>query len=266
MKTALKYFLIYLGLSLVGAIVLMIPAMMFQAVVDASVLDGGNLTPWMMSLITFGSQIVPLFVFWKKKWCDFSFIKGQKYVKLLAWMVIGLIGCQLVEGFVHAYVPTLEWDTQILNSIQDMTFDPIGLLAVCVMAPLVEEGVFRGTIERKLLEKNWNPWWAVVISAVLFAMMHMNLAQGITALILGLFLGWIYYRTRNIWLCIFVHAVNNTMSCIISLTTDAAVDASPMDSLSVPVNLLILLVGVAMVFGATYLTGKTVDETKQLAA
>lgn len=266
MKTALKYFLIYLGLSLAGGIILAIPAAMFQAVFDSSSLMEGKTAPWVMSVTTLGSQILPLYLFWKNKWADFTFLKGQQYVKLLAWMVIGLLGCQLVEGFVQAYMPSFDWDINILNQIQGMTLDPIGLLAVCVMAPLVEEGVFRGTIERKMLEKNMNPWWAIVISALLFAIMHINLTQGITALILGLFLGWVYYRTRNIWLCIFVHAVNNTMSSVLSLTTDDAVDATFMDSLTLPVNLLLLVAGAALVLFATRFTGKTVDETKQMTA
>lgn len=264
MKTAFKYLGIYLGLSLLGALLFLFPALIVEIITKQGVLSSdGEMSVWGLSFIMIGSQILPLIVFWKKKWCDYSFIKGVDYKRLLLWMFLGWLGCVLVDVCVQEFMPQFNWDVDILESIQEMSSNPLGIICVCVMAPLVEEGVFRGTIERKLLEKDWNPWWAIVISALFFSLVHMNLTQGVIALILGVFLGWVYYRTRNIWLCIFVHALNNTTSTILSL---AAGDSEAMSSYSLPVNLVCLVVGAVLIYLGTSLTHKTMNNDRQLSA
>ena len=263
MKQALKYFFIYLGLMLLGAVLFIFPALIIEIITSQGLLSSdGEISLWGMAFIMIGSQILPLIVFWKQKWCDYSFIKGVNYKKLLLLMALGWLGCVLVDACVQAYAPRFDWDTDILSSIEGMSTNPLGIISICILAPVVEEGVCRGAIERKLLEKDWNPWWAIVISAVLFALMHMNLTQGIIALILGLFLGWVYYRTRNIWLCIFVHALNNTVSTVLSLTLS---DPDALSSFSLPVNLVLLLAGVGLVYLGANLTHKTMDGGGQLS-
>ena len=266
MKTAVKYFFIYLGLGILGAWVFAFPAMIIEAIsTKGFMVDEGNLSPWTMSFIVIGSQVLPLIVFWKKKWCNYAFIKGHDYKKLLLWLVVGWIGCVLIEGFLQEYLPHYEWDLEILKDIEGMLTNPLGIVSVCILAPLVEEGVCRGAIERKLLEKDWSPWWAIVISALFFALMHMNLTQGITALILGLFLGWIYYRTRNIWLCVFVHALNNTVSTILFyLMGDSC--ATVGNTFTLPVNLVMLVLGGVLIFWGALHMGKAMESDNQLTA
>ena len=87
-----------------------------------------------------------------------------------------------------------------------------GFLSICILAPLVEELVFRGAILRALLQGMNSHWVAIVISALLFALVHMNPAQMPHAFCLGLLLGWLYYRTHSIIPGIMVHWVNNTLA------------------------------------------------------
>ena len=84
----------------------------------------------------------------------------------------------------------------------------LGPVLAVVIAPLTEEVIFRGVILRGLLGR-WRPWVAIVASAVLFALMHLNPAQVPVALGLGLVLGWVYVRTRSLGLCMLGHAINN---------------------------------------------------------
>lgn len=93
-----------------------------------------------------------------------------------------------------------------------------GPLLAIVVGPATEEFLFRGLILRGLLAR-WKPWTAILLSAVLFAAMHLNPAQLPIALLLGLVLGWTYVRTRSLGLCLLVHALNNASSY--------AVDALP---------------------------------------
>lgn len=85
----------------------------------------------------------------------------------------------------------------------------LGYVLVIVVAPIVEEAVFRGMILRGLLGR-WPAAAAILVSAGLFALMHMNPAQFPVTFILGAVLGWIYMRTRSLGLCIAGHAINNS--------------------------------------------------------
>jgi glutamate-5-semialdehyde dehydrogenase len=98
----------------------------------------------------------------------------------------------------------------------------LGFVLAVVVAPLTEEVLFRGLILRGLLGR-WRPSLAIVTSALLFALLHFNPAQTPVALVLGLVLGWLYYRTRSIGLCILGHAVNNA-SAYLALDPPFAID------------------------------------------
>ena len=248
MKTVLKYVLIYFGLSIVGAILLMFPALIIEIALNHGDISAETLgtNTWSLVIMMLGSQLLPLYVFWKHKWCDYSFIKDPDAYSFLLWAAVGWVGFVIIATFIQTYVPQFEWDLEFLKDIGEMSKNPLGIISVCVLAPLLEEGIFRGTIERKLLEKkDRSPWFAIVLSALAFAIVHMNLIQGIIALTLGIFMGWIYYRTRNIWYCIFVHALNNTVSTVAFLLTNDETGASPY---SPPVNLVLLLVGIVVIY------------------
>jgi len=91
----------------------------------------------------------------------------------------------------------------------------IVLISVSVFAPFFEEWLCRGIILRGLLKK-MKPGWAIVISALVFGLIHMNLRQAIPAFIIGAILGYVYYKTGSLKLTMLMHCVNNTMSVIIS--------------------------------------------------
>ena len=109
------------------------------------------------------------------------------------------------------------WYESISNLMKSMTGGTlwVSVLMAVVMAPLFEEWLLRGMILRGLLEKV-KPVWAIVISAALFAIIHMNPWQGIPAFILGCFFGYVYWKTGCLWLTILMHAVNNGLSVVVS--------------------------------------------------
>lgn len=60
------------------------------------------------------------------------------------------------------------------------------MISVCIVAPIYEEIIYRGIILKGLSIK-YNDNLAVIVSALLFAVMHMNLHQGINAFFLDLY-------------------------------------------------------------------------------
>ena len=93
--------------------------------------------------------------------------------------------------------------------------DRWGYFVVGLLAPLAEEMVFRGAILRSLLRWKQNPWVGIAISALLFAVVHMNPAQMPHAFLIGLLLGWMYWRTDSIVPGVVYHWVNNTVAYIL---------------------------------------------------
>lgn len=96
---------------------------------------------------------------------------------------------------------------------------PLGFIVIGVIAPVVEELVFRGATLRALFKifPEGRHWWAIAISALLFALIHGNFAQGLHAFIIGMLLGWLFYRTRSIIPGVMYHLVNNSAVCMMTV-------------------------------------------------
>lgn len=109
------------------------------------------------------------------------------------------------------------------NNLQEvfnyMMQHPLGILSITILAPIVEELLFRGAIQGHLMRLWRNPTWSIVIASLTFGIVHGNPAQVPFAFILGLALGWIYYRTGSLLPNIIMHFVNNTTAVASFLTT-----------------------------------------------
>lgn len=81
-------------------------------------------------------------------------------------------------------------------------------IAIVLAAPILEELVFRGIILDGLLKK-YSPLKSILVSSMLFGLVHLNPWQFIAAFVIGILLAWTYYKTRKLTLCILIHFVNN---------------------------------------------------------
>jgi uncharacterized protein len=82
------------------------------------------------------------------------------------------------------------------------------IFLLVIVAPVTEELLFRGIILRGLLSRH-RPAVAVGLSSLLFALVHLNPWQFISAFWLGVVFGWFYLRTGSINICILGHAISN---------------------------------------------------------
>ena len=80
--------------------------------------------------------------------------------------------------------------------------------AIC-LGPVLEELVFRGVVFSFLEKSNIKPVWTILITAVLFGFVHMNIVQGLYAAALGIFLGFMRYKYRSLLITIVAHIVLN---------------------------------------------------------
>jgi uncharacterized protein len=93
------------------------------------------------------------------------------------------------------------------------------LVALVIVAPLTEELLFRGLILTGFLRR-YGAVRAVIYSSILFALSHLNPYQFPAGLAMGLFLGWLYVRTRTLWPCMLMHAAFNAAVFFLPLLDD----------------------------------------------
>lgn len=177
------------------------------------VTDTPDMTPMMLVVMSALSSIVAAAVFVTARWSVLS----RSYVRSRQWLVLMWAGVAAAG----AIIPSVWLQEQLpdLPNWAEGQFDMIlrdrwGYVAVGLLAPLVEEMVFRGAILRSLLSAVSRPWIAVVLSAVLFAVVHANPAQIPHAMLVGLLLGWMYMRTDSIVPGVAYHWVNNSIAYV----------------------------------------------------
>lgn len=90
----------------------------------------------------------------------------------------------------------------------------VSVITVCLVAPVIEEMLFRGVILRSFL-LNYSAPNAIILSSLLFAIFHLTISQLPAAFILGCLLGWLYLRTRSLWPSILAHFLNNSFAILL---------------------------------------------------
>lgn len=187
----------------------------YQATLQAAS-TGGNAI--LTALVSVFSSVITLVIFLKTKWTPLTrgYLLSKPWGTLL-WVALFSLGTIIPLSFLYEQLG-IEMDENTQQIITSMMKEPWGYVAVGILAPLAEEVVFRGAILRTLLGimSKKNHWVAIIISAAIFGVVHANLAQFINALLMGLLLGWMYYRTGSLVPGILLHWVNNTMAYVLT--------------------------------------------------
>ena len=187
----------------------------YQATLQAAS-TGGNAI--LTALVSVFSSVITLIIFLKTKWTPLTrgYLLSKPWGTLL-WVALFSLGTIIPLSFLYEQLG-IEMDENTQQIITSMMKEPWGYVAVGILAPLAEEVVFRGAILRTLLGimSKKNHWVAIMISAAIFGVVHANLAQFINALLMGLLLGWMYYRTGSLVPGILLHWVNNTMAYVLA--------------------------------------------------
>lgn len=91
----------------------------------------------------------------------------------------------------------------------------VNLAIVALIPAFGEELLFRGLFLKLFKSITGNAHWAVVISAFIFAAVHMQFYGFLPRFFLGLILGYSFVITQNLWMPIFIHFVNNAASVVV---------------------------------------------------
>lgn len=129
------------------------------------------------------------------------------------------LGVSAVFIFAAMYILNLIIEQVGLPNTMEETFiamsrNPFGVLSIALLAPILEELLFRGAIQGRLQEAGLRPWYAILIASLIFGVVHMNPAQIPFAFLLGVMFGWLYYRTGSLLPGIIGHVLNNSVAAI----------------------------------------------------
>ena len=95
------------------------------------------------------------------------------------------------------------------------------VLMLVILAPVMEEVLFRGILLEAVRSK-YSSGRAIVVSALMFGVIHFIPQQVVNAFVIGLILGFIYVRTDSLWPVIIIHALNNAMAYVVMQWSDGA--------------------------------------------
>ncbi len=185
---------------------------------------------------TVGTFLFPALIFRhfvQDKSTFFSLAKRPKLKSVLLSIVLFLILTPIVNYFIKinsqlslpSYFVEIETWFKQLQLNQEKIIDlftqikkPKELLGnifiMAVLPALSEELFFRGVLQNVFLKWTQNIYVAILITAIFFAVVHQQLYMFLPIMFLGAILGYFYFLTKNIWVPIIVHFVNNLVAVI----------------------------------------------------
>lgn len=117
----------------------------------------------------------------------------------------------------NIFVQWFPLEDMLTDQFEGLTHTLLGAFTISVLAPVLEEVMFRGAIQGYMMRRFRRPWLAIVVAGLVFGIFHMNPVQVVYASLLGIIFGWIYYRTRSLLSVIVGHVLNNTIATITML-------------------------------------------------
>ena len=207
MKKALSYLLIFIGLQLVGGAII---TTLWNMVAGSSDQTAAKLitTTGVIGVVT-----IVIFLWTRYTVVSPTWLRTRPWM-VLFWSVMAALGAIIPSAWIQEQMPELP--NFVEQEFSTIMATPWGYLVIGLLAPFSEELVMRGAILRELLKsEKLTTWTAIAISALMFALIHMNPAQMPHAFLIGLLLGWMYYRTGSVLPGIAYHWANNSAAFVL---------------------------------------------------
>jgi membrane protease YdiL (CAAX protease family) len=134
---------------------------------------------------------------------------------------IALIGLGLAFNYLYATyaIPDIKSQEQMRKMFAALpgTFlnQAMLFMAVAVIAPLLEELLFRGLLQTALM-RHLPAWAAILGAAVVFALVHGQVYAFPALVAMGAVFGILYYKTGSLRVTILAHALNNAAALLLN--------------------------------------------------
>lgn len=198
---------------------------------------------------------MPFFIYMKLSKNDTSaFLKFERVgfgVGLL--FVLGGLGVSLLANYpaflIQDFFANFGYkpgdSASIAPAVTDVPLLVAEFLTTAVLVPIMEEFAFRGVLLSSL--KRFGPGLSITVSAFIFSLAHLDFSGVVFAFIAGLVFGVIYYYTENLWLSVFIHALNNGLAVLSNaLPSLFQIDESMLEISLVTIPMVIGLLALAV--------------------
>lgn len=225
----------------------------FLGIIVSLILNGINLKKELKAffsyLIIFGTASFISVQTYKKYNGKFTIDLNFKHWQLI--FLVALLPILMVFGLTANIVNLIPMPEFMKEIFQEMaTEDSIfTYLTVIICAPVFEEFICRGVILKGLLEK-YTVKKAIIVSSLIFGIMHLNPWQFIGAFGIGIINGWIFWQTKSLFLPIIVHLSNNLFFSLFGIYfgTDYLIDKPMREVFGTTNNQIIGILGAIILF------------------
>lgn len=134
-----------------------------------------------------------------------------------------------------------------MKNINDYLFS---LMILAIVPALFEEMFFRGAVQQILVKGTRSPLAGILITSIIFSAIHISFYGFLPRLFLGLMLGYLFYYSKNLWLSVIAHFLNNAfgVTVIYSLSRSGKLTKEAMDETYPLYYGLIGLLAVILIF------------------
>ena len=182
-----------------------------------------------------------------KKSIKFNGFSIKRFICLI-FLFLGtyIISNTITNIIVLMFPSTLEQFAQVSDMLNvDNLW--LGILLIAILPAIAEEFFFRGIVLTSF-KKKYGALVAIIASALIFGIYHMNWVQGINAFIVGLALGYIYVKTGSIYPTMIIHFINNAYGVLCEFYPSLAFEPSG------PVLYILLIISLVVVITTLYIS------------
>lgn len=191
------------------------------------------------TFVTIGTFLVPSLLFaycQDRQWFNYNVANRRppqsmiNMVLILSMTLLPVVGMlssfnQSImpqEGAVAEFMRNLEEaanDILKLVTSQRSSWDLVSnLLVFAVLAGICEEFLFQGALQPLLMKWTKNPHVGILLTAFIFSVLHFQFYGFIPRFMLGVYLGYLFYWSRSLWLPILAHILHNALSLLVDFT------------------------------------------------
>lgn len=191
------------------------------------------------SLVTIGTFLVPALLFaycYNRQWFDYNAANRSpkqsmiNIVLILSVTLLPVVGALSAfnqhimpqEGGVAEFMRDLEEAANhILELVtsQRSSWDLVAnMLVFAVLAGVCEEFFFQGALQPLMMNWTKSPHIGILLTALIFSALHFQFYGFIPRFLLGVYLGYLFYWSRSLWLPILAHVLHNALSLMVDFT------------------------------------------------
>lgn len=188
---------------------------------------------WVLTSVPLYALAIPVYALLMKLGLPAEAPQRQK----LSWkemlMLFPICCCLMYAGnLVGTWLSLLLSGGQAVNEVAELAMDqsPLKVLVMVILAPLMEELVCR----KLLLDRigRYGEKLAVLVSGIIFGLLHQNLYQFFYAFALGSVFAYIYLRTGKLRYSVIFHAIINFMGSVVAPFVTSLISEEALDQLA----------------------------------